>query len=71
MKRWRISDKEQNGTIYRVLMPFYSSEAGQYFFDPRFDERNTRYTFDPRWYYAKIPDAAIAKSANLVQNPGY
>ncbi len=71
LKRWRIIDQEQNGTLYRVLMPFYSSEAGKYFFDPRFDERNVRFTFDPRWYYQQIPNAAIAKSTNLVQNPGY
>jgi hypothetical protein len=45
--------------------------AGKYFFDDRFDERNSRYTFDPRWYYEQIPASAIAKSTNLVQNPGY
>ncbi len=71
LRRWRIIDQEQNATLYRVLMPFYSSEAGKYFFDPRFDERNVRFTFDTRWYYQQIPTAAIAKSTNLVQNPGY
>lgn len=71
LRRWRISDKEQNGTIYRILMPFYVADAGKYFFDDRFDERNTRYTFDTRWYYLPIPAAAIAKSTNLIQNPGY
>ncbi|HTE02024.1 MAG TPA: RagB/SusD family nutrient uptake outer membrane protein, partial [Mucilaginibacter sp.] len=71
LRRWRILDKEQNNTLYRVLMPFYSSVAGKYFFDARFDERNDRYTFDPRWYYEQIPQGAIAKSTNIVQNPGY
>jgi hypothetical protein len=71
LKRWRIIDKEENGTIYRVLNPFYSSTAGKYFFDDRYDERNVRSTFDPRWYYEQIPASAIAKSNNLVQNPGY
>ncbi|HVW98360.1 MAG TPA: RagB/SusD family nutrient uptake outer membrane protein [Mucilaginibacter sp.] len=71
MKRWRISDKEQNSRIYRILNPFYSATAGKYFFDDRYDERNSRYTFDPRWYYEQIPASAIAKSTNLVQNPGY
>jgi hypothetical protein len=71
MKRWRISDKEQNNKIYRILNPFYSSTAGKYFFDDRFDERNSRYTFDTRWYYEEIPATAIAKSTNLIQNPGY
>ncbi|HEY4154818.1 MAG TPA: RagB/SusD family nutrient uptake outer membrane protein [Puia sp.] len=71
LRRWRISDKEQNGTIYRILNPIFSSTANKYFFDDRFDERNSRYTFDPRWYYEQIPASAIAKSSALVQNPGY
>ena len=71
LRRWRIIDKEQNGTIYRILMPFYSSLAGKYFFDDRTDERNDVYTFDPRWYYEQIPQSAISKSTNLIQNPGY
>ncbi|MEI6945696.1 RagB/SusD family nutrient uptake outer membrane protein [Paraflavisolibacter sp. H34] len=71
MRRWRISDKEQNSTIYKILMPFYVADAGKYIFDSRFDERNTRYTFDPRWYYHQIPAGVITKSPNLDQNPGY
>ena len=71
LRRWRIFDKEQNGTIYKVLMPFYSSTAGKYFFDARTDERNDVYTYDPKWYYEQIPGGAISKSPNLVQNPGY
>ncbi|MCR8558912.1 RagB/SusD family nutrient uptake outer membrane protein [Mucilaginibacter sp. BJC16-A38] len=71
LRRWRIFDKEQNGTIYKILMPFYSSQAGKYFFDARTDERNDTYTYDPRWYYEQIPQGAITKSTNLIQNPGY
>jgi hypothetical protein len=71
MRRWRVADVEQNGTLYRTLLPFFSADANKYFFDARFDERNRRYTFDPRWYYETIPTAAIAKSTNLIQNPGY
>jgi len=71
LKRWRLFDKEQNGTIYRILMPFYSAQAGKYFFDARTDERNDVYTYDPRWYYEQIPGGAISKSTNLIQNPGY
>lgn len=71
LRRWRIFSKEQNGTIYRILMPFYSSQAGKYFFDARSDERNDVYTYDPKWYYEQIPPGAISKSTNLVQNPGY
>src|SRR3569833_624639 len=63
LRRWRIFNKEQNGTIYRILMPFYSSQAGKYFFDVRYDERNDVYTYDPRWYYEQIPPGAIAMSS--------
>ena len=71
MRRWRIADKEQNSTIYKVLMPFYSASAGKYFFDARTDERNARYTFDTRWYYEQIPQNEIQQSSKLIQNPGY
>ena len=71
LKRWRIFDKEQNGTIYRILMPFWSATAGQYFFDARTDERNDVYTYNPIWYYEQLPSGAITKSTNVIQNPGY
>lgn len=71
LRRWRIIDKEQNGTIYRILMPFYAAQAGKYFFDARTDERNHVYTFDPRWYYEQIPSNVISRSPNIIQNPGY
>jgi len=71
LKRWHVFDKEQNGTIYRILMPFYSAQAGKYFFDARTDERNDVYTYDPRWYYEQLPGEAISKSTNVIQNPGY
>ncbi|HTI07459.1 MAG TPA: RagB/SusD family nutrient uptake outer membrane protein [Puia sp.] len=74
LKRWRIFSKEQNGRIYRILMPFFAANAGpngQYFFDARTDERNDVYTYDPRWYYEQLPGNAISKSPNVIQNPGY
>jgi hypothetical protein len=71
MRRWRVADKEQSSTIYRTLMPFFSANDNKYFFDARLDERNSRYTFDTRWYYEQIPQSEIQKSQNLVQNPGY
>jgi hypothetical protein len=71
LKRWRIIDKEQNNTQWRILNPIFAVNALKYFFDDRPDERNSRFTFDPRWYYQQIPITAIAKSLNLVQNPGY
>ena len=70
MKRWRTLDQEQNNTMYRVLMPFYADKAGKWFFDARYDEKNTRYTVDSRWYYLDIP-VNIINSDGLTQNPGY
>ena len=71
LRRWRIIDKEQNNTQWRILNPIFAFGALKYFFDDRPDERNTRFTFDPRWYYQQIPIAVIGKSPNIVQNPGY
>lgn len=71
LRRWRIAVNEQNSTTYRILNPFYSSDAKKYFFDVRTDELNRRYTFDPRWYYEQIPTGEIQKSPALIQNPGY
>ena len=70
-RRWHTIDKEQNNTLYRILMPFYVVDANKYFFDARTDERNVRYTFDPRWYYETIPSGSINKNSLLIQNPGY
>lgn len=36
------ANKEQNGTVYKILMPFYSATAKKYFFDVRTDERNVQ-----------------------------
>ena len=71
LRRWRILDKEQDGTVYRTLMPFYAASVGKYLLDARLDERNVRYTFDTRWYYQSIPVGEISKSNKLIQNPGY
>lgn len=71
MRRWRTMDQEQNGKTYRVLMPFYAEQAGKWFFNDSYDEKNGVFTFDGRWYYQRIDDGDISKSPNLVQNPGY
>lgn len=71
LKRWRILDKEQNSTTYRILMPFYAEKAGKWFYDDRFDEQNVVYTWDSRWYYQMIPNDDITKNPNILQNPGY
>jgi hypothetical protein len=69
--RWRLFDKEQNNTIYNILCPIYSAQAGKYFFDSRTDMLNRRYTFNPKWYYEAIPSGDISTDPNLIQNPGY
>ena len=71
LKRWRIIDDEQNATYYRTLMAFYADYANGYFFDARNDERGNTYTFNTTWFYLGIATSEIAKSPNLVQNPGY
>lgn len=71
LKRWRIIDKEQNSTRWRILNAIFASKVMKYYFDDRPDERNTTFTFDSRWYYEQIPAAVITKSPNIVQNPGY
>lgn len=68
LKRWRILDKEQNNTVFRALWGFYVAQTNQIFYDDHYDERNTTYTFDPKWYYEAIPAAVIAKSPNVVPN---
>lgn len=71
LRRWRVADVEMNNRYWRILNQFYVKDAGKYIYDDRQDERNTLYTFDPRWYYEAIPAAVISKSPNIVQNPGY
>lgn len=71
LKRWRVLEKEQQSTLWRILMPFYAAHAGRYFFDVRTDEDNHRFTFDTRWYYKNLPGGSIEKNPLLLQNPGY
>lgn len=71
LKRWRVLEKEQQSTLWRILMPFYAAHAGRYFFDVRTDEDNHRFTFDTRWYYKNLPGGSIEKNTLLLQNPGY
>jgi hypothetical protein len=68
LKRWRIIGMEQNGTLYRCLMPFYAANVGKWFFDATY--LYPRYTFDTRWYYEDIPGDEITKN-QIIQNPGY
>ncbi|MDL2322457.1 RagB/SusD family nutrient uptake outer membrane protein [Bacteroidales bacterium OttesenSCG-928-A17] len=75
LKRWRIIYDEQNTRRYRVLYPFYSTEAEKYFLDARFMESKGGHTyvfsFNTRNYYQQIPTAEITKNPNCKQNPGF
>ncbi len=71
LRRWRIAHLEQNNTIYKALVPIMLQDQSKYVLDVRNEERGVAYTFQTRWYYNQIPTAAIAKSLNLVQNPGW
>lgn len=71
LRRWRVWHLEQSATVYRVLMPFYSSVANKYFFDARFDQKSTpvSYTYEFRWYYLPISATELERSPSLIQNP--
>ncbi len=75
LKRWRVIYNEQNNRRYRVLYPFYSTDADKYFLDARFMESkaggNYIFNFDTKNYYQQIPTAEITKNPNCKQNPGY
>lgn len=68
IKRWRTADIELNNRQWRVFCPFYVAANGKYIFDWRIDERGTRWTFNPNWYYEPIPSGQITKNPNLVPN---
>lgn len=75
LRRWRIFYDEQNTTRYRILMPFFASEANKYFFDVRFMEPrggyNYIFTYDTRYYYQPLPSGELQKNPNLKNNPGF
>lgn len=71
LKRWRIAHLEQNNTIYKALLPIMLQDQSKYVMDVRYEERAVMYTYQTRWYYNQIPASAIAKSLNLVPNPGW
>ncbi|UIR57692.1 RagB/SusD family nutrient uptake outer membrane protein [Sphingobacterium sp. SRCM116780] len=76
LKRWRTMDVEQNNKRYRVLYPFFSTDADKYFLDSRYMESKGPgadyvFNYDSRNYYQMIPSAEITKNPNCKQNPGY
>tara|TARA_R110002050_G_scaffold274283_2_gene418653 strand:+ start:5131 stop:7065 length:1935 start_codon:yes stop_codon:yes gene_type:complete len=71
-KRWRIYyEEEQNNRRYRVLMPFYSTDAQKYFLSAKYKEADYVFTYDTRYYYQPLPESEINKNPNIVQNPGF
>jgi hypothetical protein len=73
LRRWRTFHKEYDNTAPQILWPIYVWDKQAYYLrvlDTQ--ESNTKLiSFDPKYYYLKVPDAEIAKNGNLVQNPGY
>jgi hypothetical protein len=75
LKRWRILDDEQNNRRWRILNPYYSTDAQKYFLSVKFQEPRGGFqylfTFDTRYYYQPIPNTEINKNPNTKQNPGF
>jgi hypothetical protein len=68
--RWRIYHTEQaSKRRYFAATPFYVAENGKWFFDRKYSESSTTYTFNAKWYYIEIPSAEIDKNPNIVKNP--
>ena len=76
IRRWRTQHSDivngstaTDGIYYRGLYPFYSSQAGKYFFDVRFEEHNWRYRLGENDYYLAIPSGEVSKSPVIDQQP--
>ena len=77
IRRWRTQHSEMlngftqaDGAYYKGLYPFYSSTADKYFFDAGLDEGRRRFRLTEQEYYLLIPDAEVAKSPVIDQQPG-
>jgi len=75
LKRWRIIANEQTNRHWRILNPFYSTNAKQYFLSVKYQEPRGgfqyNFTFDPKNYYQQIPVTETTKNPNTKQNPGF
>lgn len=75
LKRWRVLSEEQNNRRWRILNPYYSTDAQKYFLSVKFQEPRGGFqylfTFDTRYYYQPIPPGEINKNPNTKQNPGF
>ena len=77
IRRWRTQHSEMlngftqsDGAYYRGLYPFYSTQAGKYFFDAGFEESRRRFRLTEQEYYFMIPSGEVAKSPVIDQQPG-
>jgi hypothetical protein len=77
IRRWRTQHSEllngftqSDGAYYRALYPFYSTQAGKYFFDARFQENHKRFRLTEQEYYFAIPSSEVSKSPVIDQQPG-
>lgn len=69
-RRWQISDKVLNNTMFTALKPYYDLQAKAYRFEKGNAGRWTK-TFDVKVYNERIDPLEIAKNHSLIQNPGY
>jgi hypothetical protein len=66
--RWRTFDTQVNNRVWMVLNPIYVAATGQYIYDRRPYEGNSKFTFPVASYYQQIPGSEIATNPKLVQN---
>jgi hypothetical protein len=73
LRRWRIFHKMYDNTALQILWPVYIFDKDKYYLRVlNTSESNTKLiSFDPKFYYLKVPDSEISKNGNLAQNPGY
>jgi hypothetical protein len=69
-RRWQISDKVMNNTMFTALKPYWDIQANAYRFE-KGNAGNWTKTFAVKVYYEKIDPAEIAKNPLLIQNPNY
>jgi starch-binding outer membrane protein, SusD/RagB family len=69
-RRWRISDKVMNNTMFSAIKPYFDLQANAYRFE-KGDAGRWMKTFDIKVYYERIDPLEIAKNHSLIQNPGY
>ena len=53
---------------FKGLYPFYSTQAGKWFFDICFENRKT-FSYSPVSYYFAIPGGEVTKSEFIDQQP--